>query len=97
MVTRPPDPAAMEGFQSLPGEEATVNGDENESPFCVALKICARPLRHPCQAIQTLPALSVAAAGNTSDPADLEICTGAPGALPSMGRAQISKSGTGPG
>src|SRR5437667_7845671 len=51
----------------------------------------ALPLRHPCQATQTRPLESEAAAGSMSEPAAFESRTEAPGLPPSTTRAHRSK------
>src|SRR5450432_2007106 len=81
----------MAGFHSFAEDCETAAGALNLSPFCDAAKIAATPLRHPCQATQTLPFESVAATGSMSEPGALESCRVAPGALFSMIRAKISK------
>src|ERR1700682_6619885 len=81
----------MLGFHSLPTEEATVTGAENVFPRWLEAKIDALPSRQPCQATQTFPLESVAAAGSTSAPGALEIRTGAPGFPFSTTRVQMSK------
>src|SRR5437773_9268211 len=81
----------MAGFHSLLADLDTAAALENAFPSCVAAKIWARPLRQPCQATQTRPLESVAAAGSMSDPASLERRTAAPGFPFSTGRAHTSQ------
>src|SRR5579859_4770487 len=81
----------MAGFHSLPLELETVEILEKESPSCVAAKMDALPFRQPCQATQTRPLESVAAAGSISEPGAEEIRTVAPGWPFSTTRAQTSK------
>src|SRR5262245_1254464 len=60
-------------------------------PSCRRARILNTPPRAPCQAIQTLPAESVAATGQISLSADAEIFTAWPSFPPDSGRAQMSK------
>src|SRR5690242_20317432 len=69
----------MAGFHSLPALAETTAGRERLLPCCVAPKMDALPLRHPCQATQTRPLESVAATGSMFEPASLVIRMVAPG------------------
>src|SRR5882757_6588393 len=81
----------MLGFHSLPLDLETVVGAENPFPCWLDAKMDALPSRQPCQVTQTFPLESVAAAGSTSDPGELEMRTVAPGFPFSTTRAQMSK------
>src|ERR1700681_3815409 len=91
MAISPVEEAAIEGSQSLAGENETTISGENASAFWTEARTSRLLLRKPCHAIQTRPPESVAATGFRSGPAPEVTWNSPPHLLSSFTRAKRLK------